>query len=100
MTSKHYMMDREARENLIKEIGYGETIKTVIVDREHKNGPEIHEISNTGIVTIYNARTKKMITKLIARPGQIRRYYKEDEIIPAELLKIAKKHQEARYNLA
>ena len=100
MTSKHYMMDREARENLIKEIGYGETIKTVMVDRGHKNGPEIHEISNTGIVTIYNARTKKMITKLIARPGQIRRYYKENEIIPAELLKIAKKHQEARYNLA
>ena len=99
MTSKHYMEDREMRESLIQKIGYGETIKTVVVDRGHKNGPEIHEISNTGIVTIYNARTKKMITKLIARPAQIRRYYEASENIPMGLLKLAKSHQEMGYNL-
>ena len=30
-----------------------------------------------GNIIIYNKKTNKMITKLIARPGQIRRYYKD-----------------------
>lgn len=98
MTSNHYISDRQARENLIAEIGYGKVIKSVVVDRNHPNGPEIHEISNTGIITIYNQRTHKMITKLIARPGQIRRYYKENEIIPRELLELAREHQKMAYN--
>lgn len=99
MTSKHYMEDRAQRENLIKEIGYGKTIKTVVVDKGHKNGPEIHKISDTGIVTIYNERTGKMITKLIARPAQIRRYY-EDGNAPENVLKLAREHQKMNYNLA
>lgn len=100
MTSLHYTDDRQAREALIETIGYGKTIKTVVVDRGHKNGPEIHEISDTGIITIFNQRTHKMITKLIARPGQIRRYYKENEIIPRGLLQLAREHQQMAYNLA
>ena len=98
MTSNHYISDRQARENLIAEIGYGTTIKSVVVDRNHPNGPEIHEISTTGIITIYNQRTHKIVTKLIARPGQIRRYYKENEIIPIELLELAREHQKMAYN--
>ena len=39
-----------------------------------------------------------MITKLIARPGQIKRYYKEDEIIPEGLIQLAKDHQKRGYN--
>lgn len=98
MKSNHYITDRQARENLIKEIGYGKTIKSVTIDRHHPNGPEIHEISDTGIITIYNKRTHKMITKLIARPGQIKRYYNENEEIPVELLKLAREHQQMAYN--
>ena len=98
MTSNHYTTDRKAREELIEKIGYGEVIKSVVVDRHHKNGPEIHEISTTGIVTIYNQRTHKMITKLIARPGQIKRYYNENEEIPSELLRVAREHQKMDYN--
>jgi hypothetical protein len=94
------MDDRQAREALIETIGYGKTVKTVVVDRGHKNGPEIHEISDTGIITIFNQRTHKMITKLIARPAQIRRYYKENEIIPKGLLQLAREHQQMAYNLA
>lgn len=100
MNSKHYNMDRQRREDLIQKIGYGTTIKTVVVDRGHKNGPEIHKISDTGIITIYNERTKKLVTKLIARPGQIKRYYKENEIIPKNLLQIAKEHQKMAFNYA
>jgi FAD synthase len=98
MTSTHYTNDRRGREALIQQIGYGYTVKTVIVDRGHRNGPEVHKISSTGIVTIYNQRTMKMVTRLIARPGQITRYYEQSEKIPANLLKIAREHQQQRYN--
>lgn len=100
MNSKHWERDRKNRKELIETIGYGNTIKTVVVDRHHKNGPEIHEISDTGIITIFNQRTKKMITQLIARPGQIKRYFTEGEIIPMGLLDIARQHQKLNYNYA
>lgn len=77
MTSKHYTEDRRDREIRINLIGMGQTVASFTVDKGHKNGPEIHEISDTGIITIYNKRTHKLITKLIARPGQIKRYYAE-----------------------
>ena len=100
MTSRHYNEEREAREALIRRIGYGTTIKTVVVDKGHANGPEIHELSDTGIVTIFNQRTHKLITKLIARPGQVRRYYRPGEVIPRGLLDIARDHQRMAYNMA
>ena len=100
MTSRHLERDRKNRKELIETIGHGNTIKTVVVDRHHKNGPEIHEISDTEIITIFNQRTKKMITQLIARPGQIKRYFTENEIIPMELLDIARQHQKMRFNYA
>lgn len=100
MTSRHYTNDRQKREEIIKKIGYGKIIKSVVVDRGHKNGPEIHNLSDTGIITIQNQRTKKMITKLIARPGQIKRYYKENEIIPVGLLDLARQHQKLALNFA
>lgn len=98
MTSKHYTNDRQIREELIKKIGYGKPIKAVVVDRGHRNGAEIHELSDTGIITVFNQRTKKMITKLIARPGQIRRYFKENEVIPNGLIELAREHQKMAYN--
>lgn len=100
MTSLHYMKDRERRESLIQSIGYGEVIRTVEIDKGHPNGPELHKISTTGIVTIYNKRTGKMITKLIARPNQIRRYWTDGESAPVELLNIARDHQKMHYNEA
>ena len=75
MTSRHYTTDRQAREAIIALIGEGEMVDRFVVDRGHRNGPEIHELTTTGIINIYNQRTGKLITKLIARPGQIRRYY-------------------------
>lgn len=99
MTSKHWKEDRKERNKLIEKIGKGTVIKRVEVDRHHKNGIEIHEISSTGIITIYNKKTNKMITQLIARVGQIKRYYTNENEIPKELLKIAREHQRLAYNL-
>ena len=88
MTSKHFTQDRTDRERRIREIGYGEKVASFVVDRGHKNGPEIHEITSTGIINIYNQFTKKLVTKLIARPAQIKRYFKGNA--PKELLAVAK----------
>ena len=75
----------------------GQVIKEVTVDRGHKNGPEIHKITTTGLVVIYNKRTGIMITILIARPNQIRRYYAEDEA-PQNIINLAMEHMKAGYN--
>lgn len=88
MTSKHYASERNERENLIQQIGMGKPVSRFLVDRHHKHGPEIHEIRSTGIIVVYNQLTKKIVTKLIARPGQIRRYYKDGKA-PQALLDIA-----------
>lgn len=45
------------------------------VDKKHKNGPEIHVINRTGLIYIFNKDTKRFITVLGARPGQISRYF-------------------------
>ena len=97
MISKHWTEDRKARIHTINMIGEGQIIKRVIVDKGHVNGPEIHEISTTGIITVKNLRTKKLVTKLIARPGQIKRYW-TDGNAPAELIRIAREHQQAGLN--
>ena len=49
-------------------------VKIAIVNKGHKNGNEIHVILNNGIIKVYNARTRKFITVLIARVPQIERY--------------------------
>lgn len=87
-TSRHYTNDRKEREKVIKMIGEGEVVATFLKDRFHKGGLERHEITSTGIIRIYNHRTNKLITKLIARPGQIKRYYEEGKA-PKELIKKA-----------
>lgn len=50
-------------------------IDTFLIDKGHINGPEIHSITNTGLIIIFNEASGKLITILAARPGQIRRYY-------------------------
>ena len=49
-------------------------LKIAVVNKGHKNGNEIHVILNNGIIKVYNARTRKFITVLIARVPQIERY--------------------------
>ena len=49
-------------------------LKIAVVNKGHENGNEIHVIFNNGIIKVYNARTHKFITVLIARVPQIERY--------------------------
>lgn len=99
MTSLHYTTDRTARENLIRKIGVGNEIATFKVDRGHKNGAELHTITSNAIIIVRNARTNKIVTKLIARPNQIKRYFTNNTIDISEIVKIAQKHQQLGYNM-
>lgn len=99
MTSRHWTEDRQERENLIRTIGLGTKIATFVVDKGHRNGPELHTITTTGIIIVRNARTKKMVTKLIARPNQIRRYFDEVTEEVERVITVARKHQQLGYNM-
>ena len=49
-------------------------VKIAVVNKGHKNGNEIHIIYNNGVIKVYNERTRKFITVLIARVPQVERY--------------------------
>ena len=49
-------------------------IRIAVVNKGHENGAEIHIVYNNGVVKVYNERTRKFITVLIARVPQIERY--------------------------
>jgi hypothetical protein len=97
MNSKHWRADRQKRSRIIAQIGMGQVIKEVTIDRGHRNGPEVHKITTTGLVIIYNQRTGIMVTVLIARPNQIKRYYAENEA-PQAIINLAIEHMRAGYN--
>ena len=99
MTSEHYRTERESREYLIDfGIGFGHVVDDFVINR-HKDGPEIHILTSTGVIVIKNYYTNKIVTKLIARPQQIQRYYTNvGEKAPAWLLTIAKQHNRLGYN--
>ena len=94
MTSEHYRTDRQEREEIIRQIGQGNVIGEYTIDKGHKNGPELHKVTDTAIILIYNKRTGKLITKLIARPNQITRY----GITNTAIINLAKEHQKMGYN--
>ena len=80
-------------------IGLGHVVNDFVINRGHKDGPEIHSITDTGIILIHNQKSGKMVTKLIARPGQIARYYlAEWRVAPQSIVDIAREHQKKGYN--
>lgn len=96
-TSKHWSKDRQRRSHIIAQIGMGQVIREVVVDRGHRNGPEVHKVTTTGLVVIYNQRTGIMVTVLIARPNQIKRYFPEGQA-PQDVVNLAFEHMRAGYN--
>lgn len=101
MNTKHYNLDKKIRcETIEKYIGYGNDIFSVKIDKGHKNGAEIHTVTDSGIIKIYNAQTKRHITDLIARPNQIKRVYNSvGKFAPQWLLDVAYDNQKRGYNI-
>lgn len=101
MISQHYKTQRCERENFIKEClnGDGKVIDSFIVDKGHKNGDEIHCVTDNGIIIVYNKNNNRLVTKLITRSGQIKRLYKENGKDPPKyILRLAKQHEGLGYN--
>lgn len=74
MTSYHYKTQRSERENFIEEhLGEGHIIDGFIVDKGHPKGAEVHSITDNGIIIVHNLLSGKLVTKLLARPHQIKR---------------------------
>ena len=93
--SKHWTMDRRDRQQVIQSIGMGKPLFSANIDKGHPAGPELHTITDTGLIIIHNAHTKKLVTILIAGPTQLTKYGKP---VPQSVLKLAKAHQEAGLN--
>ena len=84
--TKHVSERKNRLDVYFKVKDIGEVYDTFIVDKDHPNGDEVHVITDTGFILIFNHRTKKFITVLHARPGQLKRYYLNlGEEIPSEI---------------
>ena len=100
MMTKHYANKRCDRERFIEEYlgGDGKVIDSFIVDKGHRNGLERHEITENGIILIYNENTNLLISKLIARPQQIKRYYETiGRRPPSHIIELAQNHKKLGY---
>lgn len=96
----HFSVDRKSRAELLEKLkapilSVDGKLCIFIVDKGHKNGKEIHVITENGIINIYNQHSKKYITGLIARPAQLVRY---GVTIPENVLEKARIHVALHYN--
>lgn len=104
MVSQHYKRKRHNREKFIEKCvnGDGVIIDGFIVDKGHRNGAEVHSITSNGIIIVHNLYSGKLITKLLARPQQIKRYYESTGRTPPpeydDILELARQHNILGYN--
>ena len=96
----HFSIDRKNRAELLEKLkapilSVDGKLCIFIVDKGHKNGKEIHVITENGIINIYNQHSKKYITGLIARPAQLVRY---GVTIPENVMEKARIHVALHYN--
>lgn len=96
----NHFNDRMQRYFIAQQIGLGKPIKSFLVNTNHPNGLEIHTLTNTGLVFIQNEQSKKLITMLIARPQQLKRYYMAtNQFCPKYLLNLGYMHNKAGLNV-
>ena len=104
MTSNHYKNKRRRRDKLINNYihGDGNIVDEFVVDRGHPDGAEVHSITDNAIIIIHNMVSGKLVTKLTARPSQIKRYYKSTGRTPPpnykHILYLAEWHKSLGYN--
>ncbi len=82
--TKHIGQRKNRLESYFKLKEVGSVYDSFIVDKNHENGDEVHVITSTGFIMVFNLKTKKFITVLHARPMQLKRYYiNMGETVPA-----------------
>ena len=71
----HFSAERQERYNkYLPLIENSEIIKMCIIDTEHRNGLEVHIINDNAICLVYNLKSRKLVTPLALREGQLKRY--------------------------
>ena len=101
MVSQHYKGKRYKREKFIEKYlgGDGKVIDSFLVNKGHKDGMERHDVTENGIIVVYNAASGKLVTKLIGREGQLRRLYGNiGREPPKYLIELARWHKDLGYN--
>ena len=73
--TKHIGQRKNRLESYFKLKEVGSVYDSFIVDKNHENGDEVHVITSTGFIMVFNLKSKKFITVLHARPMQLKRYY-------------------------
>lgn len=100
--TEHIRRDRAERMALVEKLMTEEQavlVRTFWVDKGHRNGAELHNLYSDGIVRVYNERSGKHITDLIARVGQVYRYYEATNTeVPKEIIRFARNHQNSGLN--
>lgn len=95
--TEHIRTERAARVLLVEKLMAEEKaviVKTFWVDKGHRKGAELHNLYSDGIVRVYNEKSGKHVTDLIARVGQVYRYYEAINMeAPKEIIRFARNHQ-------
>lgn len=102
--SQHVFFERQER---LQAANFSNTHQFAVaafeVDRGHPNGPEIHFITNMGVIVIFNKYSHKVCSILIARPNQIKRYWNDCGLAISRkiwrVVRIAGEHQRQGLNL-
>lgn len=96
--SQHYQNERSERERFIKEfVGLGE--EKYAFEYNYNGTKQIHRLTDTGIINVYNREGDYLITRLVARPQQIKRLFESrGERAPRELVTLAHEHNVKGYN--
>lgn len=76
--TEHIENDRQNRINEIDEIG--NPVYSFVVETGHRNGPEIHTLTDKSLIFIQNQNTRRLVTFLFARPQQLKRYFENLQI--------------------
>ena len=96
----HWQNDNPNRKNYVQSQKSSTPLRAFVVDKGHKNGAEVHVVHDNATIYIFNRRTHRKITVLVARPGQIRRYWNKGWV-PADikpLLNLAFENQKQELN--
>jgi preprotein translocase subunit SecB len=75
-STKHASKDNQKRFEKYSKLFNQNTklLGVITLDKGHINGKEIHIIFNNRVTIIFNYRTKKFVTALYLRNGQIKKY--------------------------
>lgn len=96
--SKHYQNERSERERFIQEnIGLGDEIYSF--EYNYNGATQIHKLTDTGIINVYGRDGERLITRLVARPQQIKRLFEaRGERAPRDLVRLADEHARKNFN--